>query len=113
MELKCQQGKDGCKYCGDLFEICTEYCKGSSENGEPIYSRLDYPHYCRDCKDRDFDFCLRYTDLICFNEQDPFDCRADLENDEFYGTELIRKTHDATKRAFLKRNLLYEEPWKH
>ena len=112
MELKCQQINHRCKYSGDLFEICTKYYKGSTENGEPIYSRFDFPHYCKECEDRDFDFCLRYTDLICFNEQDPFSCSADLKNDDFYGIELAKKTSDALKKAFIKRNLPYKEPWK-
>lgn len=112
MESKCQQGNHGCRYSGDLFEICTMYLRGSTENGEPIHNRQNFPHYCRECKDRDFDFCLRYRDLICFNEQDPFNCKAELEKDELYGIKLIEKTNDALKKAFLKRNLPYSEPWK-
>jgi len=78
--------------------------------GEPIFATEDFPLHCKKCEDRDFDFCMRHKDLICFNEQDPFNCKADLLNDELYGSELLKKCIEATKNAFLKRNLPYKEP---
>jgi len=109
MGLRCQRGKDGCKYRGDLFEICPKYQR-ITENGELIFAIKNFPLHCKDCEDRDFDFCLRYKDLICFNEQDPFNCKVDLSSDELYGIELMKKLNEATKKAFLKCNLPYKEP---
>ena len=107
--MECQQGKYGCKYGGDLDEICPKYI-GYTKNGDPIFAKKDFPLYCKNCGDRDFDFCLRWKDLICFNEQDPFNCKANLLNDELYGEYLIKKRLKALKNACLKRNLLYREP---
>jgi len=109
MESQCQEGKYGCKYSGDLYEICPKYRQGSTKNGEPILERKDFPHHCRDCEDRDFDFCLRFKDLICFNGQDPFDCKMDLLNDELHGIALGRKLREAMREAFLKREIPYKE----
>lgn len=110
MELHCQDDRFGCKYSGDLFQCCPKYSLGSTEDGDPIFARKNFPLYCRDCIERDFDFCLLYRDLICFNEQNPLECKADLLNDKLCGEELIKKTMEATKRAFLKRNLPDQEP---
>lgn len=108
VESRCQKGEYGCKYCGDLDEICPKYQR-FTEDGEPITTK-DFPLHCKDCECRDFNFCLFYTDLICFNEQDPFNCKADLTNDKLYGIELSEKCNEATKKAFLKRNLPYKGP---
>jgi hypothetical protein len=110
MESRCQEGKYGCKYSGDLYEICPTYCLGYTENGDKIFARKDFPLYCKDCNDRDSNFCLRYKDLICFNELDPFNCKADLLNDELYGIELAKKRDEALKNACFKRNVPYKEP---
>lgn len=109
MESRCQEGKYGCKYRGDLFQCCEKYYEGSTEDGEPIIAEKDFPSYCKDCKDRDFDFCLRYKDLICYNNQDPYNCKADLLNDRLHGAELIKKYNDSLRNACLKRNLPFQE----
>jgi hypothetical protein len=110
-ELKCQDGKYGYKYLGDLDEICSKYCEGSTENGEPIFASGDFPFRCRNCEHRDFDFCMFYKDLICFNKQSPFNCQADLNSDTIHGLELAEKQREATRNAFLKRNLPLKEGW--
>ena len=109
MKSLCQANHE-CKYRGDLVEICPEYYRGSSEDGEPIILEKNFPLFCKDCKDRDFDFCKRFRDLICFNNQDPYDCKADLSKDTVYGLELAKKHHDAIRMAHLKRNLPFKEP---
>jgi hypothetical protein len=111
MESKCQEGKYGCKYGGDLFEIYPKYWKGSTEDGEPIILKNEFPIYCINCKDRDFNFCLRYKDLICLNEQDPYNCKADLLHDKLRGIELSRKQTESMRNAFLKRNLPFKETY--
>jgi len=50
-------------------------------------------------------FAKRFKDLICFNEQDPFDCKVDLEKDELYGVELLKKHMEALEKARLKHGL--------
>lgn len=67
MKTECNEGKRGCKYRGDLDEICGKYRKGVTPNGEPIWARDEFPLFCKACADRDFDFCVRFKDLICFN----------------------------------------------
>jgi hypothetical protein len=109
MESRCQEDRYGCKYSGDLFDICPEYCQGATENGQPIIQRKDFPLRCKECKTRDFDFCIRFNDLICFNGQDPFNCKADLQNDKFHGIELMKKRDKTAKDAFLKRDLPYNK----
>jgi len=107
MKPRCSEGRYGCKYRGDLFEVCGEYYRGHVD-GDPIYAEEEFPIHCKDCEHRDFDFCLFQSDLICFNEQDPFDCRADMSNDRIGGLELMQKQQEAIKKACLKRNILYD-----
>jgi len=109
---KCQEGKYGCKYSGDLDETCPKYRQGSTENGEPVIASREFPTHCRNCEHRDFDFCLLYKDLICFNGQDPFDCKADLLGDRVFGLELLQKTRAVAKNAFQKRGIPFKEDWK-
>ena len=94
-----------CKHAGDVHEICPRYLIGRAEDGSPIRRDYEYPSLCRDCPDRDSDFCMKFKDLICYNEQDPFDCKTDLEKDDLYGNELLRKHMEATEKALLKRGL--------
>lgn len=89
----------GCKYAEDLEEICPRYFNGMTEDGSPIIRQSEYPLLCKDCPERDVYFCKKYQDLICSNEQDPFDCKIDLARDNLYGTELIEKEIEALKRT--------------
>ncbi|MDI6826820.1 MAG: hypothetical protein QMD36_06625 [Candidatus Aenigmarchaeota archaeon] len=73
-----------------MDEICPKYIKGSTEDGSPIILRKNFPLFCQECEDRDVDFCMQFKDLICFNEQDPFNCGTDLEKDNLSGTELLK-----------------------
>lgn len=79
-----------CKYLGDLDEICPKYMIGIAEDGSPII-RKNFPLFCKECDDRDLDFCTRFRDLICYNEQDPFKCSVNLDRDNLSGVEFLRK----------------------
>jgi hypothetical protein len=98
MNSKCSDGKNFCKYRGDLPEICPKYCKGNN-NGEPIIAWNEFPMLCKDCNDRDLYWCKSQSDLICFAEQDPFDCRKDLAKDTIWGEDLIKSNLKAIERA--------------
>ena len=90
-----------CKHAGDLDEVCPKYSL-IAEDGTRVIRRSEFPLLCKECKDREFDFCTRFRDLICYNDQDPFNCQVDLEKDELYGTGLIEKHMEALRRARLK-----------
>ena len=107
MEIRCNEGKYGCKYRGDVVDICTEYVQGSS-NGESITANKEFPKRCKDCKYRDVDFCMRLGDVLCFANQDPFECKINLEEDKIYGQDLIDKSIKAVEEARRKRNWRYD-----
>jgi hypothetical protein len=106
MEIKCNTGKSGCKYRGDIVDVCIVYVQGSS-NGESIIANTEFPNRCKDCKYRDVDFCMRYGDVLCFANQDPFECKVDLLEDKIYGQDLIKKSSKALTKARRKRNWHY------
>jgi hypothetical protein len=98
MSSKCNNGKRPCKYLGDLPDICPDYCKGE-HSGDPIIAWNEFPKHCQECKDREFNWCKRHHDLICFAEQDPYACRLDLTKDTLEGAELIQFRIEALKKA--------------
>jgi len=101
VSAKCNNGKRICKYLGDLPDICTKYCKGE-RNGDPIIDRNVFPMLCQECNDRDFYWCKRHSDLVCFIEQDPYYCKIDLTKDMLRGAELIKFRNEAIDKACKK-----------
>ena len=108
MQIKCNEGKFGCPFRGDLPEICLDYRRGE-HNRDSIIAHVEFPALCRDCRDRDVDFCGRHGDLICLKNQNPYDCKIDLTNETIRGVALIQMSHDAIQEARLKRNWQYKK----
>jgi hypothetical protein len=98
MTSKCNDGKCMCKYLGDLPDDCHKFYKGEY-NGDPIRDWSKFPMLCRECKDRDGYWCKNRSDLICFAEQDPFNCKKDLTNDTLSGADLLEFRIKALERA--------------
>ena len=99
--MKCYQG-NGCMFRGDLPERCMKYLKGD-HNGEPIFAYDEFPDRCRDCESRDVDFCYALGDLICFKQEDPFDCKIQLPQEALYGLEHNQFVQNSINEARQKR----------
>lgn len=83
----------GCKYAGDLEEICSKYIF-LRENG-PVVLHNIFPLLCKTCQKRNKDFCNKFNDFICLNDQDPFNCN--FTGDQIFGIELAKKIHKKLK----------------
>ena len=106
---KCTKGLSGCVYCGDLFDICPKYVTGS-HNGSPIIAKKDFPEICRDCEDKDYNFCARFKDLIYFkDDQDPFNCGIDPPTIKLSIIEFDKMRREAMRKACSKRHISYRE----
>ena len=98
MSSKCNDGKRICKYLGDLPDICLKFRRGE-HNGDPIIAWNEFPLLCQECADRDSYWCKYQSDLICFAEQNPYDCKKDLDRDTLQGAELIAFRNRAIEKA--------------
>ncbi len=98
MSSKCNEGRYGCKYLGDLPDICVKYHRGS-HNGNPIIAWNEFPMLCKECEHRELYWCKFQHDLICFAEQDPYNCMKDLSKDTLAGIELIAFRNQAIEKA--------------